>query len=238
MTPPSPPNPFSAAAVSGGRLPFMFSDSSAERELLDTLDRHRWVGQIVGPHGSGKTTLTHHLWKETQTQFGSLVQITIRSTKDIQRRVSGKRGRRLFVVDGLERLSMMNRWLFLGGFVGPAFAGPAFGRRQESGQADGLIATVHRRLPWLPTVFETTFDEVLLNRLVKELLGASWNTKCSDNDGGVFVGQQWTEISCALLQRYGGNGREILMELYDLYEANSTEKLRSKNPFLLSISGV
>jgi len=214
------PNPFSAAAVSGGRLPFLFADPNAEKELLVKLDRHDWIGQIVGAHGSGKTTLTHHLSTQARGRFPSSVQVTIRGPSKIQRRVAGCGSPCLFVVDGVERLSRVDRWLFLAGFSFQAL------QRRREGEKDGLLVTGHRPLPRLPVVFETSFDEVLLNRLTGGILSTPIHNDIPDGDDDVFLGQQWKEISGALLQRHGDNCREIFMEMYDLYEANS-----GKNPF-------
>ena len=216
-------NPFSAAAVSGGRLPYLFAEPTAEMKLLRTLDRHHWIGQVVGPHGSGKTTLTHHLWTHAKARFPSMVQVTIRGRGKVQRRVTGEGSPCLFVVDGIERLSRVDRWLFLGGFCFPGDR-----HRRRAGQRDGLLVTGHRPLPWLPKVFETTFDEVALNRLVSELLSPRIRTDFPDDDGDVFLGPQWKDFSSALLQRHGSNGREILMEMYDLYEANLSSQLVTK----------
>ena len=217
-------NPFSAAAVSGGRLPYFFAEPTAEKKLLQALDRHQWIGQIVGPHGSGKTTLTHHLWTHAKARFPSMVQVTIRGRSKVQRQATGEGSPCLFVVDGIERLSCVDRWLFLGGF--------SFRQRQ------GLLVTVHRPLPWLPKVFETTFDETVLNRLTSELLTTPFRTDFPDGDGDVFLGPQWKDFSSALLQRHGSNGREILMEMYDLYEANLSNQILSKDSSLLSKAGI
>ena len=230
MEPSSPTsNPFSAAAVSGGRLPYLFTDPTAEEGLLQTLDRHQWIGQIVGPHGSGKTTLTHHLWRCAKAQFPKMVQVMIRSHNKVQRRVTGEGAPCLFVVDGIERLSPVDRWLFLGGF---SFQGSK--HRSEGRQRNGLLVTSHRTLPWLPLVFETSFGEVLLDRLTRRLLSTPSPTDNPDSDGDVFSGRQWKDLSCALLKRHGSNGREILMELYDRYEAKSSKKHLSESTLLLS----
>ncbi len=226
-------NPFSAAAVSGGRLPYFFTEPSVEKDLLHELDRQQWVGQIVGPHGSGKTTLTHHLWTYAQARFPSLVQVTIRGSKNVQRRVTGGDGPCLFVVDGIERLSLVDRWLLIGRFS----CGGAQ-RRGRAGRRDGLLVTCHRALPWLPKVFETSFDEVLLNRVTKELLWGSIRIDIHDGDDDVFSGRQWKDFSRALVQRHGSNGREILMEMYDRYEAAFCKKHVPIIPLPLSKAGV
>ena len=261
-------NPFSAAAVSGGRLPYFFSDASGQRDLVDALQRHRWVAQIVGPHGSGKTTLTHHLWRQAASRFPRLVQVTIRGPKQIQRRVIGQGSPCLFVVDGIERLSPLDRWLFLAGFatrdskesttrldaaVGEAFemlgkakrltrylihSGgvgprcdtnahdyPSFQHGRGAGQGNGLIVTGHRPLPWLPLVFETSVDENLIKRLIDELWPKQIRSGFPGGDGEVFAEQRLAEFSNALLQQHGGNCREILMGLYDFYEANPDENM-------------
>ena len=258
-------NPFSAAAVSGGRLPYLFAEPSVEKNLLQSLDRHQWIGQVVGPHGSGKTTLTHHLWRQAKDRFPKMVQVTIRGRNKIQRRAIGEGSPCLFVVDGIERLSRVDRWLFLRGFSidtsGSLVASrvaevvktfEAFGQsklltssatqgnehRGRPGQGDGLLVTGHRPLPWLPMLFETSFDEVLLNRLTNELLPKPIRTGIPGGDDDVFSGRQWKEFSCSLLQQHGNNCREIFMEMYDLYEANYREKHRSKKLLHLSKVGV
>jgi len=225
-------NPFSAAAVSGGRLPYLFAEPTDEKYLLRNLDLHQWIGQVVGPHGSGKTTLTHHLWRQAKERFPEMVQVTIRGRNKVQRNATGEGSPCLYVVDGIERLSRLDRWLFLRSFSQRAQ------RRSGAGKRDGLLITSHVALPWLPTLFETSFDEALLNRLTDELLPKPIGTGIPGGDDDVFSGQQWKEFSCALLQQHGDNGREIFMEMYDLYEANYDEKHRSKNLRHLSKAGV
>jgi hypothetical protein len=142
------------------------------------------------------------------------------------------------VVDGIERLSPVDRWLFLGGFSFGRFRQRGSRRRGGAGQGDGLLATGHRVLPWLPQVFETTFGEVSLHRLIEELLPVSIRTGIHDGDDDVFSGRQWKEFSGDLLQRHGSNGREILMEMYDWYEATCGEKRLPKQTLPLTKVGV
>lgn len=55
---PQPGNPFSTARVGLGQIPFQEFYPGQVRTLADRLSAQNFRGQIVGPHGSGKTTLT------------------------------------------------------------------------------------------------------------------------------------------------------------------------------------
>jgi energy-coupling factor transporter ATP-binding protein EcfA2 len=68
-------------------LPFRFDEGASAAALLAKLAARNWWGQIVGPHGSGKTSLLATL--------APLLQAA---------------GRRVEVVDGYEELSRVARW--------------------------------------------------------------------------------------------------------------------------------
>jgi len=54
-------NPFATRFVSSGRLGFIGLAEGALDQLAETLIQQNGNGQIVGPHGVGKTTLTYEL---------------------------------------------------------------------------------------------------------------------------------------------------------------------------------
>ena len=60
MTPnsdPSADNPFSTRYTRPGAIPFRFPPGTSADGLVEQLRRQQWRGAIVGPHGSGKSSL-------------------------------------------------------------------------------------------------------------------------------------------------------------------------------------
>ncbi len=82
-------NPFSVHRIRPGVIPYLFSheDDSTDPLRLDQLiaawQTHGHLGQIVGAHGCGKTTLAHAIAKRAvenqQIPFDSATSVTIRS---------------------------------------------------------------------------------------------------------------------------------------------------------------
>src|SRR5262249_23632578 len=62
--PPLSGNPFATRRVRPGAIPFLFPTGESVGQLLDRLRAAGWWGQVVGPHGSGKSTLVAALLPE------------------------------------------------------------------------------------------------------------------------------------------------------------------------------
>lgn len=192
-------NPFATQFVSPGRIPYFFKSPSDRQIILDKADAADWSVQIVGPHGSGKTTLVHHLLPDLKGRFESIEYIIVRSPLDIQRcrpvphlslrhepalrNCVIRKRKTLLVVDGVERLSWLQRWLL---------------RSDCRRRSMGLIVTTHRKLYGLSVVCETSVDEIRFE-MILEHLGA---------DG--FQGQ-----FRSLAQTHRNNCRDMLFDLYD-----------------------
>ena len=54
-------NPFATRFVRPGVIPYRFDDRRTVADLVATLREHGWRGEIIGPHGSGKSTLVQTL---------------------------------------------------------------------------------------------------------------------------------------------------------------------------------
>src|SRR5262245_42037084 len=54
-------NPFATRSVRPGVIPYRFLDGRTVSDLIFGIHQQGWHGQIVGPHGSGKSTLIQSL---------------------------------------------------------------------------------------------------------------------------------------------------------------------------------
>jgi len=190
-------NPFATRHVSPGEIPYFFSSDRDFHQIIKRADKASWTGQIVGPHGSGKTTLVRHLSDQLKQHFTAVEFFIVRGTGEVQvcPRLKGAShpvaktldpngdSRRLYVIDGIERLSWLQRKLLV-----------ADCRRKKI----GLLVTAHRRLLGLPVFFETSFDQLRFGKILSHL--------------GT---QQYEDRYEALSNRFGNNCREMLFELYD-----------------------
>jgi hypothetical protein len=191
-------NPFATRFVRPGATPFLFRDGQTARSVIDTLKDCGWRGAIVGPHGTGKTTLLHTVMPELVASGKKPVTVTLH---DGQRRLPFSRtewraldGRSVLIIDGYEQLGRSSRtvvWL------------------KQKLQGFGLLVTAHADLRLL-TIYRTRGDLDLLNDLVEQCLPC--------NGGRILAG----DIARAFTRR-AGNIREALFDLYDLFEQRRTK---------------
>lgn len=182
-------NPF--ATVHLHRLSYRFQGASWD-ELLDRLQRLGWRAAIVGPHGSGKTTLLEALAEQLRQR--GFETCRLRLSEAHPRFAPGE-------CDNFLRDLHAGRIVLLDGAEQMGhWAWRRFERHTRDG--GGLIITTHRpgRLPTLLTC-ETTPD--LLGDVVRELL---------PNAPALSVA-----TTRDLFFRHGGNLREALRELYDVW---------------------
>ena len=156
-------------------------------DLLARLDAQQWRCAIVGPKGSGKTTLVEDL-AERLTAAGRRWRM-IRLSEEDGRIAPGALRRlardEIVFVDGAEQLPLP-RWLWL---------------RWQTRRAAGLIVTTHSR-GRLSTLLETTTSPQLLHEILGDLLGCHAVSPAA---------------AAALHARHGGNIRDALRELYDQF---------------------
>src|SRR5687767_14761631 len=104
-------NPFATRFTRPGALPFLFPPQQTPQTLVDALAAAGWWGEIIGPHGSGKSSLLAALIPEVAARGRRVVHFTLSQgerklpnepdeewTKDTQ-----------VVVDGYEQLSWFSR---------------------------------------------------------------------------------------------------------------------------------
>ena len=191
-------NPFATRHVRPGALPFLFPAELDCQTLLGRLEANGWQGEIVGPHGSGKSALVATLIAALKAQGHPVEWIELH---DGQRRLPGGVSRlrglsrgTLVVVDGYEQLAAWNRLRL---------------RSCCRRQGLGLLVTAHAPAG-LPSLFATTPSPALAERIVQCLLG----------DKTLPVSR---EDLHRLYARHGGDLRELLFDLYDVYEQRRRE---------------
>ena len=192
-------NPFATRFTSPGKIPYFFAGQEELATLVAKGDSVHWQAQIVGPHGSGKTTLAHRLSSELEDRFDRIEFLIVRGSMDIQRcgdsklsqkaspkdRQSTPDDKTIYVIDGIERLSWLQRKLIV-----------ADCRKR----AMGLLVTTHRRLKNLPVLYKTSFDADRFEKILSHL-GSS----------------QYADRYSKLANDHGADCREILFALYDLH---------------------
>lgn len=155
-------NPFRSAAVA--KLRFRL-DPSEVRAMVEGLRANDWRGCILGPEGTGKTTLLEDL--ETPAQAAGVTIEWIRLSLD-----SDAEERRL-AVDRIDRMNAEQCCFFDGGEV-LGWLGWRRLLRTVRNRGCGLVATVHRPCP-LPVVHRTAPDLEETVSLARHLADSHWS---------------------------------------------------------------
>ncbi|MBW3599505.1 MAG: hypothetical protein KY475_19810 [Planctomycetes bacterium] len=187
-------NPFSAQRLSPGAIGFIFGQGESIEDCLRRLDAGGGWGQIRGPHGSGKSTLLHELMRRLRERPRRVERFTLHGG---ERRlpVSGVAMRSWgegvqVAIDGFEQLSAIRRWRL---------------KRLCRRQRCGLLVTTHRDLG-LPDIFVTR-PTPEIGRRIAARLQHGWRQQVEAQ-----------EVD-RLFHAHGGDLREVLFALYDLFEA-------------------
>jgi len=191
--PDSTENPFAAGRVRPGSVPFRFAEGQSAAELVRRLAESGWWGQIIGPHGSGKSTLLATLIPLIRQLGRAVVLFELHDgRRDLPVGWKTKESAatsKVVVVDGYEQVGRLSRWRV---------------RRWCRRHGCGLLITAHAPVG-LPDLFRTTATLDLARELVRALQDRR-RLHVADED----VVQSFA--------RHGDNLREMLFDLYDLYE--------------------
>lgn len=202
-----PRNPFATRHVRPGAIPYFFPDGVTAEILIDRLAANRWRGEIVGPHGTGKSTL-----------LATLVDVISRHGKPVVVYRLREGERRLpptpcafaavprdsvVVIDGFEQLGWLHKTAV---------------RWSCKRRGLGLLVTSHATVG-LPQLWRTGVDSATLKRVVAHLLAA-------EPAAAALIREQ--DIAAAV-EAHPTNVREALFALYDLVERRRREN-RRENP--------
>jgi hypothetical protein len=197
-------NPFATRATRSGMIPYQFPVGDSAAGLIECLRAAGWWGQVVGPHGSGKSTLVAGLLPDLARQAGEIMVARLHADyrhlpaeiDDALRPGPPMAHWRLLVIDGYEQLSLWRRlWL----------------QRRCQRRGHGLLVTAHRPLWGLPVVYRTRATEETAWRVVRYLLPEK---PCPFTPEDVAV----------RLAAHGGDVRELLFDLYDWYEIRAAQR--------------
>jgi hypothetical protein len=196
LSPSSPQktNPFSTRCVRPGAIAYCFPQGVDAETLLIRLRENHWRGEIVGPHGSGKSALLATLIPAIEHSGKRVARVELhdgqRRLPVAPARMPGLDASTVLVIDGFEQLSLANRFRV---------------KRLTARRGAGLLVAAHASVG-LPPLWTTSTDRELARRIVRRLLGESEPRIAPEEIDAAF--------SC-----HGGNLRETLFALYDLYES-------------------
>jgi hypothetical protein len=185
---PAESNPFASHAVRPGRLTYLFPGEQGSLETVAA--RFRVLGlraQLVGPHGTGKSTLLARLLEHLREKgvVSHLVRLT-HERPGLPPNWRPPRGAQLLALDGAEQLGPLAwRWV----------------RARTRLARCGLLVTSHRDLG-LPLLHKTSMDPSLARRVLGELLA------------GKQAPPSEAEVA-RLLAHHRGNLRDVLLALYE-----------------------
>jgi hypothetical protein len=224
-------NPFSTSAIAPSQVMYRFAPGRQGtskhgvnqhlEELLATLKASR-RGLIVGPHGTGKSTLLHTFLPKLQQSypkvaFEQLVQDPtlgivkrlrqqLRASKRIRRELAGLAKGGLLIIDGWEQLGPLARWQIMA---------------KASAKQVTLLATAHRHLPGWTVLFETGASLNMVRSLANDLLHDSpFELRKLVDD--------WLKDHGVTSRT---NVRELWFKVYDLVEDARQSETRERGTF-------
>lgn len=202
-------NPFSTCNVRPGAIRYQPADDKVDQ--LDSLVgrvRQHCFALIVGPHGSGKSTLIETLMPELRDRFTHITSVRTnastatsvfgrlrdarQNSKLAHDRLARADSGGLLIVDGIEQLSATGRQSLVR-------------KARRAGQS--VLATSHAGIRQFVTIYRTTLTPQLVSRLTRSLLGHA-----DDVSDVVLKDLDQRDLSGLT------NLRELWFELYDVVE--------------------
>ena len=187
-------NPFATRFTRPGALPFLFPAEVDAPKLARQLAANHWWGEIVGPHGTGKSSLLAELAPLLEGAGRTLVRATL--SRDRRQPPFTAADAALWtaatqvIVDGYEQLSWWNRRTL---------------QAWVRGRKAGLLVTTHQPLG-LPPLWRTAPTLELAQQLVARLLPSGDSTIGAEDVASAFANSTT-------------NLREMLFALYDVYQS-------------------
>jgi energy-coupling factor transporter ATP-binding protein EcfA2 len=187
-------NPFATRFTRPGALGYLFPPGQSAVGMLDFLRNNGWWGEIIGPHGSGKSSLVAELLPLLEATGRRVAIYSLhqgdRTIPISKADVAAWNEETQVVVDGYEQLSWWSKRRL---------------QSQVKSRQAGLLITAHQPMG-LPPLFVTEPTLALARQIVAELVKSDPNQTLTD-----------AEVAAAFTA-HGANLREMLFSLYDVYQ--------------------
>lgn len=185
-------NPFCSKRIRPGAIPFYFPEGESVETLLQRLEGNQWNGEIIGPHGTGKSTLLAAILPALQERKKVVhleLQDGVRALPLLYEEYELMDSETVMAIDGYEQLSYWSRRRL---------------RKRSRTQGFGIVVIAHVSYDY-PLLYQTASELSTARMLVRRLLE---NTIVQIPDS--MVEERF--------HQYHGNVREMLFSLYDDYE--------------------
>jgi hypothetical protein len=187
-------NPFATRFTRPGAIGYLFPPGQSVVGVLDLLRNNHWWGEIIGPHGSGKSSLVAELLPLLEATGRRVALYSLhqgdRTLPLSKADVAAWNAETQVVVDGYEQLSWWSKRRL---------------QSQVKAQKAGLLITAHQPMG-LPPLFATEPTLALARQIVAELVKTDQDQALTDAD------------VAAAFTAHGANLREMLFSLYDVYQ--------------------
>ena len=187
-----PSNPFSTRFLINGAIPFLFESGDGSQLLVD-FENYRFYAQIVGPHGTGKTTLLNSFVPELEKQGFNVVSTSLHDKqrclpKSFCSEIKNSKTKwTILVIDGYEQLGLFARLTVM-------YYRLRFGF--------GVLLTTHSPIRGVPVLYRTRATFATLKRLL----------------AGNIEAEIPDEKLESIFNNHSGNLRLVFLDLYDFYE--------------------
>ena len=195
----SSPNPFATRFTRPGAIGYLFPQGRSAVGTVDLLRNNNWWGEIVGPHGSGKSSLLAELLPLLEATGRRVNVYSLhqgdRTLPISKSDVAAWNADTQVAIDGYEQLSWWSK------------------RRLQSwvkARHAGLLITAHQPMG-LPPLFATEPTLTLAREIVAQLLKSDQVQSLTGDD------------VAAAFAAHGANLREMLFSLYDVYQRRQAD---------------
>jgi hypothetical protein len=189
-------NPFATRFIKPGAVDYVLPPGTTPESLVAELQQHHWRGSIIGPHGSGKSSLLTALRPALERAGRHIVQQQLQAgQRSLDWSALAWRewtNKTLVIIDGYEQLSLWQCLLL---------------RARCRQRGAGLLVTAHQPVR-LPILLQTKPSLELALAIVQRLLPES-----DDRITPADVAEAYVRTS--------GNLREMLLSLFDVYRART-----------------